>query len=486
MPDFDISAWFEKHKPEIPPGGIPADGDDEVWILDNTAFRASPNDPWTAEFVAAYFRHNTDTREKVTAAISALMEAFGLATDDEVTAERIRQRLDPLMRAISSNMTVEVAFDPNHESGSQLHLGPSDGNGISSQILKVPVIDPTTGKSPMPGSGPIDVKVVQPQVESANQTSPTAVLETGRMFLAEDYGWALISDLDDTAKISCVNDHTELIKNTFVNIPEHSPGVPELYRAIRDAVSSEQHPSPFFYISASPYNLYPFLRNFLRDKNYPAGQIILRDMSWHDIHNWYSRHADSFLHTIPVKNYKCDRFRKVASWLPNTTWVCFGDSTQSDPEAYAEFYHELVAMQKETAASPSHQSTVPGPAPATTGTVKSTGQKTGRVARIYIRKVVGVNPELEEKLNQQKRFDDAFDGIPKDVWKVFEHGSEIMDDVVKMKEERLALSKIHAEERARTGGTVPESHPPTSVNPDAVHESLPQKLMDSFRELLNK
>lgn len=77
-----------------------------------------------------------------------------------------------------------------------------------------------------------------------------------------------------------MNNHTLLIKNTFVNPPEHSPGVPELYRAIRDAVSTEQHPSPFFYVSASPYNLYPFLRTFLKEAQYPEGMIILRDMSW--------------------------------------------------------------------------------------------------------------------------------------------------------------------------------------------------------------
>lgn len=86
--------------------------------------------------------------------------------------------------------------------------------------------------------------------------------------------------LTQSSQISCVNNHKELIENTFVNIPAHTPGVPDLYRAVRDAVSTEQHPSPFFYISASPYNLYPFLRKFLMDANYPGGQIILRDMSW--------------------------------------------------------------------------------------------------------------------------------------------------------------------------------------------------------------
>lgn len=109
------------------------------------------------------------------------------------------------------------------------------------------------------------------------------------------------------------------------------------------------------------------------------------------------------------------------------------------------------------------------------------------MARIFIRKVVGVDPELEVKLNAPERFEKAFANVPKEIWKVFEHGSEIMDEVQKMKEERLAISKAHAEERARGGAPIPPSEPPTSVRPDAGPEaSLPQKLMDGFRGLLHK
>jgi len=191
--------------------------------------------------------------------------------------------------------------------------------------------------------------------------------------------------------------------------------MPELYNAIHDALSTEEKPTPFFYISASPYNLYPFLNKFLKDSKYPGGMIILRDMSWMDIHNWYSRKSDSFLHSIPVKNYKDDRFKKVSTWLPNMSWVCFGDSTQSDPEAYAEFYNQLVVLQK------------------------SNGYR-GRVARIFIRKVVGVNPELEVKLNAPERFETAFAGIPKNIWKVFEKGEEVMDEIEGLRKERLAAA----------------------------------------------
>jgi hypothetical protein len=197
----ELFKFIEQLKPHIPPSGIPATERDEIWLLDNTAFRSSPNDPWTAEFVSAYFHHNSEARTKISAAISILMHELGYAPDDKETEERIRTRLAPLMRSIASNMTVDVVFEPNHAGGGQLHLGPSDGNGISSQLFTVPVLDPETGKTPLPGTGPITMTVARSELEGAEQKSDTAILETGRLFLAEDGGFGLISDLDDTAKV---------------------------------------------------------------------------------------------------------------------------------------------------------------------------------------------------------------------------------------------------------------------------------------------
>ena len=197
----ELFTFLEHLKPHIPPEGVSATERDEIWLMDNTAFRSSPNDPWTAEFVTAYFHHNSGSQDKISAAISVLMHELGLADAQKETKDRIRERVAPLIRSIASNTTVDVIFEPNAEGGGQLHLGPSDGNGISSQIFAVPIVDPKTGKAPPPGSGPISMKVVQAETEAVVQASTTAILEEGRMFLAEDGGVGLISDLDDTSKV---------------------------------------------------------------------------------------------------------------------------------------------------------------------------------------------------------------------------------------------------------------------------------------------
>lgn len=102
--------------------------------------------------------------------------------------------------------------------------------------------------------------------------------------------------------------------------------MPELYALIQRTVSPA---APFFYLSASPYNLHKFLSEF-RSKFYPHGQIILRDASWMNLAGLLTTL------TLGVQEYKVGRMEKINSWLPKRKMICIGDSTQADPESYAE------------------------------------------------------------------------------------------------------------------------------------------------------
>ncbi len=102
--------------------------------------------------------------------------------------------------------------------------------------------------------------------------------------------------------------------------------MPELYAHIRKLTSSL---APFFYLSASPYNLYAFLREF-RDKYYTPGTLVLRDASWMNLSGLLSNL------TLGTREYKVDRIEKIWSWLPKRKMICVGDSTQTDPESYGE------------------------------------------------------------------------------------------------------------------------------------------------------
>lgn len=163
-----------------------------------------------------------------------------------------------------------------------------------------------------------------------------------RTVFAEPEGWAIISgtyslailhftlltssDIDDTIKVTQVADPIGILRATFVKDATPVQGMPEFYRYLKDLVGPT---SPWFYLSASPYNLYPFLSQF-REQYFPHGTLILRDASWMNLAGLLSNL------TLGTEEYKVDRMTKVNKWLPKRKMILIGDSTQADPEAYGE------------------------------------------------------------------------------------------------------------------------------------------------------
>ena len=122
------------------------------------------------------------------------------------------------------------------------------------------------------------------------------------------------------------SDPVGILRETFINSPAPIPGMPELYTEIKSFLPKD---TAWFYLSASPYNLYPFLKQF-RKQYYPPGTLILRNSSWKTVAGLLSAL------TLRTEEYKVDRMKKINRWLPRRKMIVIGDSTQSDPEAYGE------------------------------------------------------------------------------------------------------------------------------------------------------
>lgn len=328
---------------------------DSVWLFDNTAYRSTATGNWEAEIVAAVF--DKDTGLEVSTVVADIAEKLGLGKGD-AAEETIRDRLMPFMRSILPGRKVDVDFD-----GETLSLGPGGRNAISSDVKALPShqdgdIVSSTAQVPQGADGVLTMKTVY----------------------AEPEGWAVISDIDDTIKITQTSDPIGILKSTFVSPATPTTGMPELYTFIQRIISEK---APFFYLSASPYNLYPFLSEF-RQKFYPQGTMILRDASWMNLSGLLSNL------TLGTQEYKVDRMNKIKGWIPKRKMICIGDSTQSDPEAYGEIYRKYY----------------------------------GWVRLIFIRKVTDIAAVGIEEKNEPERFENAFKGVPKTVWHVFETPEE--------------------------------------------------------------
>ncbi|GAO15036.1 hypothetical protein UVI_02027430 [Ustilaginoidea virens] len=347
------------------PFSKPVTEDDVVWLLDNTAYRSSQSQAWQAEFVAAVFER--EDKQKLMDMVTGVVRAVGLA-DDAAERKTVEERLLPFLWNVRPARTIAAT----HQS-KQLKLGPSNVNGISSNVFKV---SDSSGGS-----------LVKMSAEIGGGQGSIASMQT---YYAGDDGWGIISDIDDTIKVTMTSDPVGILCETFINPPRPIEGMPELYAGIRSALPED---TAWFYLSASPYNLYPFLKEF-RKQHYPSGTLILRDSSWKTVAGLLSAL------TYGTEEYKVDRMKKIHTWLPRKKMIVIGDSTQSDPEAYGYMYRAVP----------------------------------GWIQLILIRKATKVAEYGIDEKNKPERFEKAFKDIPRRAWHVFEDPSECLDIVKKAME----------------------------------------------------
>jgi phosphatidate phosphatase APP1 len=155
----------------------------------------------------------------------------------------------------------------------------------------------------------------------------------GRVLLLPERGISVVSDIDDTIKISEVLDRKKLLLNTFAKPFLAVPGTAERYREI-----AKQPGSAFHYVSGSPHHLYPALQQFLRDANFPDGTLHLRDMNWRQ--ELFRRDDASKLHKLAV-------IRQLMRDFPKRSFIFFGDSGEHDPEIYGQLAREFPEQVKE-------------------------------------------------------------------------------------------------------------------------------------------
>lgn len=142
----------------------------------------------------------------------------------------------------------------------------------------------------------------------------------GETQLLPKEGLSVVSDIDDTIKDSHVADKSELMKNTFLKEFHAVNAMAEVYTRWQAAGAA------FHYLSASPWQLYPSLAQFINDNGFPKGDFYLRQFRIKDS-SFYE------LFTSPF-DYKTKTIEALFIKYPQRKFILVGDSTESDPEVY--------------------------------------------------------------------------------------------------------------------------------------------------------
>lgn len=184
-------------------------------------------------------------------------------------------------------------------------------------------------------------------------------------------GWSVISDIDDTIKVSHVRDKKALLRATFAKAFEPVPGMASIYRRWAEAGAR------FHYVSASPWQLQPPLEAFRAASGFPAGTYHLK--------RFRPKEASSLLNMLGDQHqYKLANIGTILKAFPRRRFVLVGDSGEQDPEIYGELAR----------------------------------RHPGQIAFIRIRNVTGEGAG-------HPRHARAFRGVPASVWGVFDDASEL-------------------------------------------------------------
>lgn len=154
----------------------------------------------------------------------------------------------------------------------------------------------------------------------------------GKIQIISEEGFSVISDIDDTIKISNVRDRDELISSTFLRRFKSVPGMSQFYNRLKS------DGAVFHYVSGSPWQLYPSIAEFITNEGFPEGSFELKMFRVKD------ENFISFIYADQM-SFKLNAIKTIIDRFPGRKFVLVGDSGERDPEIYSEIayiYRERI------------------------------------------------------------------------------------------------------------------------------------------------
>lgn len=143
----------------------------------------------------------------------------------------------------------------------------------------------------------------------------------GTVRLLPPEGVSLISDIDDTVKVTEVTNRKQLLDNTFYQPFRAINGMPAAYQQIADMGVA------LHFVSSSPWQLYPTLEQFRNLVSLPPASYSLKNVRFRD--------RDFFNLFKSGDETKPKQIEALLQRFPHRQFILIGDSGEQDPEVYA-------------------------------------------------------------------------------------------------------------------------------------------------------
>jgi hypothetical protein len=315
------------------------DDDENLVLFRTTGWLDEKNQEWHLP-IHGWVYEPEDSTARMALFETILEEQFGLVADDK-TESNLARRLNLLIADNERGKSLVATL-----AGSDYTLPPSAENGHFGSTIVVPVAD-----------------IAEFTVDGGIEYGVGAA--TGVVRLVAPAGLSVISDIDDTVKISNVTDKASLLEHTFLLDFIAAPGMADKYREWSASDIS------FHFVSSSPWQLYSPLTEFLDDSGFPWATLNLKSVRFRDetLFDLFKKGTETKPATI----------KKILQAYPDREFVLVGDSGEQDPEVYAALIHEFPEQIK----------------------------------KVHIRNVTGETADNE-------RFTTVFAGIETDHWSLFD------------------------------------------------------------------
>jgi phosphatidate phosphatase APP1 len=155
---------------------------------------------------------------------------------------------------------------------------------------------------------------------------------TGSIHLISPTGISVISDFDDTVKVTQVSDRAKMLANSLYRDYQAIPGMSDRY------ASWAQQGVAFHFVSSSPWHLYEPIKEFLDSSKFPSSSMSLKHV----------RFRDATLLNLFKKGIKTKpaQIVPIITAYPQRHFILIGDSGEHDPEVYADMHRKFPEQVK--------------------------------------------------------------------------------------------------------------------------------------------
>lgn len=258
--------------------------------------------------------------------ILSIFQQFGNLTPEE--RDIFHSRIRAFAADSESREIVEFVFDRD-PANERFTIRDSDGNPVRTDLNGI-----IEGEIRIPAERAAGL--LEAQNSSDGWLTFKAVSNEhsgkGKVRLIDPEGISVISDIDDTIKISEMPAGSRIaVKNAFFKEYTAAPGMADLYKQWRN--------TPVHYVSGTPRQFYQPLAEFLLSERigFPNGTFHLRDVrknllsldTWGDIEDIITNENVTYKH-------KLEQITKIMQDFPARAFILVGDSGQYDPEIFRE------------------------------------------------------------------------------------------------------------------------------------------------------